>query len=68
MSLPIIEDIELIIAGRFDSYNDFGTTVNPKISIGYRPIDSLLIRTSYGEGFRAPSMSELYTSPTQSFD
>ena len=67
-SLPITEDIELVLAGRFDSYNDFGTTVNPKVSIGYRPMDTLLIRTSYGEGFRAPSMSQLYSSPAQSFD
>ncbi|MCZ6912499.1 MAG: TonB-dependent receptor, partial [Proteobacteria bacterium] len=67
-ALPITEDLEVVLAGRFDSYNDFGTTVNPKISVGYRPLDSLLIRASYGEGFRAPSMSELYTSPAQSFD
>jgi iron complex outermembrane receptor protein len=67
-SIPITEDLELNLAGRFDSYNDFGTTYNPKISVGYRPIDSLLIRASYGEGFRAPSMVQLYGSPAQSFN
>ena len=67
-SLPITEDIEVSLAGRFDSYNDFGTTVNPKISVGYRPTDTLLLRASYGEGFRAPSMSQLYSSPAQSFN
>ncbi|MCH8930305.1 MAG: TonB-dependent receptor [Proteobacteria bacterium] len=67
-SLPITEDLEISLAARFDSYNDFGTTVNPKISVGYRPTDTLLIRASYGEGFRAPSMEELYSSPAQSFN
>ncbi|MCH7893263.1 MAG: TonB-dependent receptor, partial [Proteobacteria bacterium] len=67
-SLPITEDIEVSLAGRFDSYNDFGTTVNPKISVGYRPTDTLLLRASYGEGFRAPSMSQMYSSPAQSFN
>ena len=67
-SLPITEDLEISFAGRFDSYNDFGTTVNPKVSVGYRPTDTLLLRASYGEGFRAPSMSELYSSPSQSFN
>ncbi|MCH8247600.1 MAG: TonB-dependent receptor [Bacteroidetes bacterium] len=66
--VPITEDIELILAARLDSYNDFGTTVNPKISVGYRPTDTLLLRASYGEGFRAPSMSQLYSSPAQSFN
>ncbi|MCH8219860.1 MAG: TonB-dependent receptor, partial [Proteobacteria bacterium] len=66
-ALPITEDLEVVLAGRFDSYNDFGTTVNPKISVGYRPFDTLLLRASYGEGFRAPSMLELYSSPAQSF-
>ncbi|MCH8959169.1 MAG: TonB-dependent receptor [Proteobacteria bacterium] len=67
-SLPITEDIELSLAGRFDSYNDFGTTVNPKIAVGFRPTDTLLLRASWGEGFRAPSMSQLYSSPAQSFN
>ncbi|MCZ6640288.1 MAG: TonB-dependent receptor, partial [Gammaproteobacteria bacterium] len=66
-SLPITEDIEVGIAARFDSYNDFGTTVNPKISVGFRPTDTLLLRASYGEGFRAPSANELYASPEQGF-
>ncbi|MBA3563561.1 MAG: TonB-dependent receptor, partial [Gammaproteobacteria bacterium] len=41
---------------------------NPKVAVGFRPIDSILLRASYGEGFRAPSMSQLYSAPVQSFD
>ena len=67
-SIPITEDLEVSLAARFDDYNDFGTTVNPKVSVGYRPTDTLLLRASYGEGFRAPSMGELHSSAAQSFN
>ncbi|MGH8496184.1 MAG: TonB-dependent receptor plug domain-containing protein [Gammaproteobacteria bacterium] len=68
VSVPVVDSVELSIAGRYDDYNDFGTTFNPKVAVGYRPIDSVLLRASYGEGFRAPSMSQLYSSPQESFD
>ena len=56
-------------SGDIQAFNEmFGTTVNPKISVGFRPTDTLLLRASYGEGFRAPSMSQLYSSPAQSFN
>jgi iron complex outermembrane receptor protein len=67
-SIPVLSMLELSLAGRYDDYNDFGTTVNPKISAAFRPLDSLLLRGSYGTGFRAPSMSELYSSSSQSFN
>ncbi|CAN5231809.1 TonB-dependent receptor [soil metagenome] len=68
VSVPILDTLELSLAGRYDDYNDFGTTVNPKIALGFRPIDSVLLRASYGQGFRAPSMTQLYSAPVQSFD
>ena len=49
-SLPIISNLELSLAARYDRYNDFGTTVNPKVAAGYRPLDSLLVRASWGTG------------------
>jgi len=59
-ALPLIPQLELTLAGRYDNYNDFGTTVNPKVSVAFRPLDSLLLRGSYGTGFRAPEMEVLY--------
>ncbi len=35
-------------------------TTNPKLGISYRPNKELLARASYGTGFRAPSISELF--------
>jgi iron complex outermembrane recepter protein len=36
------------------------STTNPKIGLSWRPSSSLLARTSYGTGFRAPSISEMF--------
>ncbi|NTW54305.1 MAG: TonB-dependent receptor [Chlorobaculum sp.] len=51
-----------IIAGlRYDDYSDFGSEFSPKVA-ALLPIGShLKLRASYGEGFRAPSIYELYT-------
>jgi vitamin B12 transporter len=44
---------------RWDHYTTFGNTVNPRISLGYKPVADLKIRGSYGRAFRAPSAGEL---------
>jgi len=36
------------------------TTTNPKIGVSYRPRQEILARASYGTGFRAPSIAELF--------
>lgn len=38
--------------------------INPKIGVTYSPCQTTTFRGSYGEGFRYPSMSELFTSVT----
>ncbi|MEM6639009.1 MAG: TonB-dependent receptor [Pseudomonadota bacterium] len=66
--VPILDNLDLNLKARFDSYNDFGTAFTPQVGIAWRPIDSLLLRANYGEGFRAPSMSQLYSGLSQSFN
>jgi len=58
--------LELSIALRFDQYNDVGNTHSPKFSFGYRPYNKLLLRGSYGKGFRAPELASMYGAPTRS--
>lgn len=65
--IPLFSSLEIDLAVRYDDYNDFGNTTNPKASIGWRPIDSLLLRASWGQGFRAPNMQELYGNVSESF-
>lgn len=55
--LPILPSLEADIAARYDDYSDFGDSTSPKISLRWHPIDSLTLRGSYGEGFRAPPLT-----------
>ncbi|QSX35893.1 TonB-dependent receptor domain-containing protein [Shewanella sedimentimangrovi] len=65
VSLPLVENMELNLAVRHDKADwDLSdasdTTYSAKVS--YRPIDDLLLRASYGTGFKAPNLSDLFTS------
>ncbi|GAB3248089.1 TonB-dependent receptor [Chitinimonas naiadis] len=63
-NIPILSTLEADLAIRRDHYSDFGNTTNPKVSFRWSPTKQLLLRASYGEGFRAPSLSDLYTPQT----
>ncbi len=66
-SLPPFTGMELQLAGRFDNYSDFGSTVNPKVGFRYQPVQALLFRGSWGTGFRAPSLEDLYQAQTVAY-
>jgi len=65
--IPVLSTVDLNLAVRYDDYSDFGNTTNPKLAVSWRPTDNLLLRASYGEGFRAPDMQELYGNQSESF-
>ncbi|MBT1449333.1 TonB-dependent receptor [Glaciecola sp. XM2] len=56
--VPLSDTLELNLAGRFDDYNDFGSSFNPKVSFAYRPIESVVLRASWSTAFRAPSLTQ----------
>lgn len=56
--IPVTEQLEFQVAGRYDDYDDFGDTFNPKIGFSYRPLDSLILRGSWSTSFRAPSLTQ----------
>lgn len=58
--IPIFDGLDFEASARFDDYSDFGSTFNPKLGLSYRPVDSLLVRVSWGTGFRAPTFDDLY--------
>ena len=57
---PIFKGLEVDIAGRFDHYEGVGRTFNPKASIRWQPIEQLLFRAAIGNGFRAPTLTDLF--------
>ncbi len=61
--IPIFDKLNLTIAGRQDDYDDVGSKFSPRVSLEFRPIDSLLLRGSWGKGFRAPTLKDLFGDP-----
>ena len=59
-SFPGARALEFVLSERYDSYSSFGDAWKPKFSIRYKPLDDLTLRASYSEGFRAPSVTELF--------
>jgi len=61
--LPITDDLELSAAARYDDYDDAsGSEVSPLLAARWRPSEDWLFRASYGEGFRAANMTNLYSA------
>ena len=59
--IPIVRTLELNAAVRYDHYSDFGSSTNPKLSLRWQPNRMFLARASYGTGFRAPALPELFS-------
>ncbi|MDA3557936.1 TonB-dependent receptor [Acinetobacter sp. AOR15_HL] len=57
--IPLLKTLEAQIAARYDDYNDFGDTFNPKFALRWEPIKQLMFRTTYSTGFRAPTLWEV---------
>lgn len=66
MFLPVMDQLEVSVSGRYERYNDVGNNFAPKISTRYQPIDTVTLRASYGQGFRAPSLDVISALPSYS--
>jgi len=63
LSMPFAKGFEATVAARYDHYNDFGNTFNPRAALRYQPSKEVLLRASVGTGFRAPTLWDVH-SPT----
>jgi iron complex outermembrane receptor protein len=64
LELDITSRLTAGVAGRFENYSDFGSTLTGKFALGYRATDDLLLRGSISSGFRAPSLQQRLFSST----
>ena len=61
--IPGLSSFELNAAGRAEHYSDAGfkNTSVPRLGVRWQPLDSqLTFRGTWGKGYRAPSLAELY--------
>ena len=70
-NVPLMRDgmfgksLDLSLAGRYSDYSTFGGQFTPKFGLRWQVADELLFRATYAEGFRAPSIGELYGSASR---
>ena len=59
---PVTGNLEVTAAVRYDDYSDFGTATSPRVGVNFvvPGYEQLRMFASYGKGFRAPDLSDLY--------
>lgn len=65
--INLAKRLTLTLGGRYDHHSAFGSAFSPKIGLNYRVTDWASLRASWGRGFRAPDLGQLYyrlTNPT----
>ncbi|WP_430390960.1 TonB-dependent receptor domain-containing protein [Dyella sp. 20L07] len=63
LRMPVLEQLNLSVAGRYDRYLFAGREVGKFTWSGgveWRPLDSVLLRGSYGTAFRAPDLHYVF--------
>ena len=56
MNVPLVEQLDLQVAWRKESYSDFDGTSAPRVAFGWRVSDIFKLRGSFQETFRAPNL------------
>ncbi|RMF13005.1 MAG: TonB-dependent receptor, partial [Alphaproteobacteria bacterium] len=64
LDADVTQDWNVSVAGRFEDYSDFGSTLNGKLATRYQLIPELAVRGSVSSGFRAPSLSQRFFTST----
>lgn len=67
ISIPLIEHsqrtglhyLDFVVSARNERYSDFGDKTIPKVGLVYAPTDSMKLRTTWGQAFRAPNLFDL---------
>ncbi len=57
MEVPFVRSLDVNASGRYDDYNDFGNTTNPRIAANWGVIEGLKFRANYAKSFVAPALT-----------
>ena len=58
--LDVSDEFMIGTALRYENYSDFGNTLNLKLAYKLKFSDNVSLRGSFGTGFRAPSLAQIY--------
>lgn len=68
MNFPVMDEMDIHVAARYDDYSDFGDNFSPQIAIRYQPHEQIVLRASVGSGFKAPNLGDIGQELSQSFE
>ncbi len=63
--IQFVKALDLSGATRYSDYSTFGGTTNSKLGLRWQLFDDLTLRSTVSQGFRAPSIGELFGSPAR---
>ena len=66
--LPFAEQVDFSAAMRYFDYSTFGNDSTWKLGLTWRVTDDFMLRSVASTAFRAPSVDELYSGKSPSFD
>ena len=58
--VQLLDTLILSAGARYDHYDSFGGTINPRAALIYQPVQGSALKLLYGSAFRAPNAYELY--------
>lgn len=67
LSIPVIKNLDVNMAVRYDKYSDFSGVWSPKVAARWQALDTVLLRGSYNQGFRAPTVFDLFAPNSLTF-
>ena len=65
--VPVFEGFEASLAMRYSDYSNFGDTTNGKIGLTWDVTDSITLRGTVSQAFRAPTINGLFGGNADSF-
>jgi len=73
-NIPILKGVRFAdllsvdLATRYSDYSNFGSTHNSKASFMWKPIKDVLVRGTWAQGFRAPTVGDTFGGGSQTYD
>ena len=59
MDIPLVSELNLQLAGRFESFSDSGSTFVPRVAASWTPVRGVILRGAWSRGFRAPNLVQV---------
>ena len=62
LEADLVDPLLVNVAGRFENYSDFGSTINGKVALRFEPVEQFILRGTAQTGFRAPNQAQKFFS------